>query len=89
MKTSIYEYSDYKSFVIDLIDKSEGKVRGRRRAIAKHIGCHVSHITLVLKGNGHFSLEQAESIARFFGLNEQETDFLFLLIKLLLLHLLC
>lgn len=78
MKSSLYEYRDYKDYFMDLID-SHG--RGRRKELAEHIGCQVSHITNVLSGSGHFSQEQAESAARFFGLHQQETEFLLLLVQ--------
>lgn len=81
MKSSIYEYRDYKRFLIDLIENDDTGGRGKRKELAESINCQVSHITNVLSGSGHFNPEQAEASARFFGLNLQETEFLLLLIQ--------
>ena len=78
MKTSIYEYNDYKAFLCDVI-ASGG--RGKRKEIAEAIRCQVSHVSMVLSGNGHFTQEQAEGIARYFGLTAMETEFLLLLLQ--------
>ena len=81
MKSSIYEYTDYKKFIVDLIESDESGGRGKRKGLAEAINCQVSHITNVLSGNGHFTAEQAEAAARFFGLNLAETEFLLTLIQ--------
>lgn len=80
MKSSIYEYRDYKTFIVDCIEGSSGG-RGKRKELAHSIGCQVSHVTNVLSGAGHFSPEQAEGTARFFGLNTHETEFFLLLVQ--------
>ena len=58
-----------------------GAAVGCMGILAETIGCQVSHITNVLSGSGHFNEEQAESAARFFGLNLHETEFFLLLIQ--------
>lgn len=81
MKSSIYEFKDYKKFLLELIKSSESKGRGKRLELAKYIGCQVSHITNVFTGSAHFSQEQAEAASRFFGLSQTETEFLLLLVQ--------
>lgn len=81
MKSSIYEYKDYKKYLVDLIENDESGGRGKRKDLAMAINSQVSHITNVLSGNGHLNPEQAEATARFFGLNLAETEFLFNLIQ--------
>ena len=81
MKSSIYEYRDYKKHLTDLIETDPNGGRGKRKALAEAIGCQVSHITNVLSGGGHFSQEQAEAAARFFGLNKGEIEFLLILVQ--------
>ena len=81
MKTSIFEYKDYKKFVNDLVDSSENGGRGKRKALADAIHCQGAFITHVLSGNYHFSLEQAEACSRFFGLSKDETEFFLTLVN--------
>lgn len=81
MKSSIYEYRDYKSYFLDLIESDPTHRRGKRKDMAEAISCQVSHITNVLSGIGHFNQEQTESAARFFGLSFAETEFLLQLVQ--------
>lgn len=81
MKNSIFEYSNYKKYLVDLIDSYASGSRGLRKSLAEATGCQVSHITNVLSGEAHLSPEQAEGAARFFGLNLEETEFLLLTIQ--------
>ena len=79
-KTSIYEYKSYKQLVLDWIDKTPNHGRGQRKLIAEAIGCQNPFITHVLSGDYHFSPEQAESCARYMGLNDADTEFFILLV---------
>jgi uncharacterized protein (TIGR02147 family) len=81
MKSSIFEYLDYKSYLCGLISSSSQGGRGKRKEMAEAIRCQVSHVSMVLSGDGHFSQEQAESIARFFGLTSVETEYLLVLLQ--------
>lgn len=81
-KLSIFEYSDYKKFLIDWIDQGPQKGRGLRKQLAEAIGCQTAFITHVLSGNYHLSLEQAEASSRWLGLNDPESRFLILLVLL-------
>lgn len=77
---SIYDYKDYKAFVIDWINLTPSKGRGQRMRLAEAIGCQTPFITHVLSGDYHFSLEQAEACARWMALNEVDTEFFVLLV---------
>lgn len=79
MKSSIYDYRDYKKYLNDLIDANGS--RGKRKLLAEFIGCQVSHISGVLGGETHFNFEQAEAAARFFGLSAKETEFFLLMVQ--------
>ncbi|RYZ87882.1 MAG: TIGR02147 family protein [Proteobacteria bacterium] len=81
MKSSIYEYRDYKKCVLDQIVSVAGEGRGKRKELADHIGCQVSHITNVLSGIWQFNQEQAQSTASFFGFSRPETEFFLLLVQ--------
>jgi uncharacterized protein (TIGR02147 family) len=79
-RISIYEFKDYKAFVIEWIVRTPNKGRGQRRRLAEAIGCQTPFVTHVLSGQYHFSLEQAEACARWMGLSEEETEFFILLV---------
>mgnify|MGYP001288338792 FL=1 len=55
--------------------------RGVRKALSEAIGSPTSHISQVLNGNSHFSLEQAEAVNEFLGHNGRESDFFLLLVQ--------
>lgn len=80
MKSSIYDYQDYKTYLNDVIENSGHGGRGKRKDLAAAIRCQVSHVSMVLSGDGHFNQEQAEAAARFFGFNAAEAEFLLLLV---------
>lgn len=81
MSKSIYEYSNYKIYLRDLIDSYPNGGRGVRKALAESIRCQLGYITQVLSGDNHFSLEQAEASARYFSLNKDERDFFLNLVQ--------
>ena len=81
MAQTIYEYSDYKLFVLDLIESAPQNGRGVRRRLAEFIGCQVAYVSHVLAANRDFSLEQAEAVSRFFSLRDDETEFFLLLVE--------
>ncbi len=81
MKSSIYEYRDYKVYITDLIENDPSGGRGKRKDLANAMSCQVSHVTNVLSGDGHLNPEQAHAASEFFGLSPLETEFLLMLIQ--------
>lgn len=79
-KASIYEYKNYKQYILDWMDKTPQQGRGQRKLLAEAIGCQTPFITHVLSGDYHFSLEQAEASARYLELNEHESEYFLLLV---------
>jgi uncharacterized protein (TIGR02147 family) len=77
----VYAYRDYKALVRDLITAQGNGGRGVRRLLAEALRCQVAYISHVLAGHYHFSAEQAEGCARFFGLPKEETEFFLLLVS--------
>ena len=80
-KSTIYEYKNYKQFVLDWMDKTPQNGRGQRKLLAEALSCQTPFITHVLSGDYHFSLEQAEACSRYIELNESETEFFILLVS--------
>jgi uncharacterized protein (TIGR02147 family) len=77
---SIFEFNDYKKFVIEWIEQAPHNGRGLRKGLAEAIGCQTPFITHVLAGTYHFSLEHADACARWMKLPEAEADFFLLLV---------
>lgn len=77
---SIYDYDDYKKFVIDWIEMGPSKGRGQRIQLAQALSCQTPFITHVLAGDYHFSPEQGAACAKWMGLNDIDTEYLILLI---------
>lgn len=80
LRLSIYEYKDYKKFIIDWIAQAPQNGRGMRKLMAEAIGCQTAFITHVLSGDYHLSLEQAEAAARWMELCTADAEFLLLLL---------
>jgi uncharacterized protein (TIGR02147 family) len=81
MTTSVFEFEDYKAFLLACIESAPNSGRGVRRELADFAGCQVAYVSHVLAGERHFNLEQAEAAARFFALRDDETEFFFLLVE--------
>lgn len=78
---SILDYVNYKEFLNDRLDEIDGTGRGARSRMSKSIGCQTAYTAQVLSGNAHFSLEQADSICTFLGLDAFQSDYFFNLIQ--------
>lgn len=78
---NIYSYDYYKSYLLDRVRTEPKAGRGVRLKMAKAIGCQVAYISHVLKADRHFSVDQAESITRFFGLNTDEAEYFIWLVE--------
>lgn len=82
MKKELFDYKDYKSYLDAYISSQPKGGRGVRLALANHIASPVSHISQVLNGNSHLSLEQAEGVNSFIGHTQEESQFFLILIQL-------
>jgi uncharacterized protein (TIGR02147 family) len=77
---SIFDFNDYRNF----LEKSlsvKGETRGFRTNLAKFLGCRLSHITQVIGGLNHLSLEFSYKTATFLKLSKSETHFFLLLVN--------
>lgn len=78
---SVFEARDYKSYLVERLPTS-GDGRGLRSKLAKKLRCQTAHISQVLNGNGHFSLENAAMIDVFLEHGPQESEYFMLLVHL-------
>ncbi len=77
---SIYEFYDYKKFILHWIEQTPNHGRGQRIKLAEAIGCQTPFITHVLSGNYHLSIEQAEACSRWLGLTNDDAEYFMLLV---------
>jgi uncharacterized protein (TIGR02147 family) len=80
IKLSVFEFKDYKKFIIDWMTHSPNNGRGLRKQLAEAIYCQTAYITQVLSGDNHLSLEQAEATTRWMGLANADAEFFLLLV---------
>jgi uncharacterized protein (TIGR02147 family) len=78
MLKEIFEYDDYKKYLTAALD-AEGE-RGRRSRMAEALSCQPAFVSLVLKGDGHFSQEHAVIINAFMEHREDEADYFMVLL---------
>jgi len=81
MQSHLFDYYDYKTYLNDRLN-DEGSPRGSRSRLAEAIGCQSAYVSSVLRGNAHFTPEQAENINHFFLHSEDESDFFLTLLQL-------
>lgn len=78
MSKSIFEYQDYKAYLIELI---QDRPRGEKSRIAEALRCHIAYISQVLNDAAQLSLEQADLLSAYLTLSEDEAEYLFLLVS--------
>lgn len=81
MKKSIYDYTHYKPFLLDLIRSRPYNGRGVKAALAKSLRIHTAYISQVLNKDAHFTLEQAEELTELLSLTQNESHFFLLLVQ--------
>lgn len=81
MGKQVYEFTDYKAYLLHALDTSE-TARGMRTRMAQALGCQTAFVSQVLNGHTHFSLEHAARIRTFLALSKDEGDFFMLLVHL-------
>lgn len=77
---SVYEFSDYKKFILHWIEQTPNRGRGQRIKLAAALGCQTPFITHVLSGDYHLSIEQAEACSRWLGLGGDDAEYFMLLV---------
>ena len=82
MKKNVFEYRDYKTYLLDFIDSQPRQGHGIQSQIASKLNCHSAYITQVLKKDANFSLEQAENLNSFLAHKSDEADFFLLLVQI-------
>ena len=81
MKNTIYDFDNYKSYVIEKINNSPSKGRGIKLKISEYLSCQTAFVSQVINGQPNFSLEQAVKLNKFFDHTKDESRFFILLIQ--------
>ena len=77
---SIYNYRDYKTYLVDL-SKEKGARSGFKSRLAEAARCNSAYISAVLGDKAHLSLEQAQNIGHHLELSNEESHFFLLLVQ--------
>lgn len=79
MKSSIYTYSNYEDYFSDVIE-AHSEDRGYKTRLAQAVNVHPSYITRISKGVVYMTPDQAASVARFWGFDADESEYLLWLV---------
>ncbi|MGZ3771606.1 MAG: TIGR02147 family protein [Bdellovibrio sp.] len=81
MKTSIFEYSDYKKYIEDYV-QALGEPWGYWGKLANAISCQPAYLSRCLKDKTHLTVDQILALSRFWSLSNQETEYLIFLLEM-------
>lgn len=78
----VFEYSDYKKYVLERVESTPEAGRGQWTKIARHLRAPLSTISLVFRGDRDLTPDQASDLCVYFGLTARETDYFLCLVDL-------
>ncbi len=78
---SIYEFTDYKKYINDRIADMPKRGRGQFKKISELLSVNSVVISQIFKGSRELSLEHANQLAAYFGLNDLEKEYFFVLVQ--------
>lgn len=81
MNISIFDFNDYRPFLLAFLSGQPKKGHGARSIWARVMGCQVAFVSHVLRGHYDLNLEQAEALGRHLALNKEEIEFFLLLVQ--------
>lgn len=79
-KFSVFEFKDYKAYLIHALDQRSITEKGQRTKFAEYLGCRPSYISAVLKENQDLSPEQAQRANEFLGHTANELEYFLTLV---------
>jgi uncharacterized protein (TIGR02147 family) len=80
-KPNVFEFQEYKAYLNAWIASHPSGGRGVKTKIAEQARCHLAHVSQVLSGFNHFTIEQADSLIPFLEHTEDEANFFLLLVE--------
>lgn len=78
---TVFTFNDYKKYFNGWVDLQPKNGYGEYRRVAQSLGLSTTMISQVFKGDKHLSMEMAADLCDYLGLNEDETDYLLLLVE--------
>lgn len=81
MKKSLFEYQNYKEFVLDWIASRPKNGRGQLSQIAKLLNISSVSVSYIFSGDRNLSEEQALELSEFLSFTEIESDYFLLLVQ--------
>jgi uncharacterized protein (TIGR02147 family) len=82
MKTVVFDYKDYKPYLIKALEDRLVIEKGQRSKLSKFIGCQPAYLSQVLNGSADFSAEQAVAVNQFLSHTVTEARFFLNLVLL-------
>lgn len=79
--TSIFEFSNYRSYLDSWIENLGDKAFGAKGKMARHMGISSSLFSQIMKEDKELTPDQASDLIDFLGLNELESDYFALLVE--------
>jgi len=81
MKNNLFEFQDYKEYLLKVLERMPGNGHGVRSQMATAMNSQVAFVSQVLNKDAHFNLDQAEDLNKFFGHTNDEADYFLLLVQ--------
>lgn len=81
MKKYIFDFTNYKPYLLNFIEAQPKKGYGFRTKLADLIDCKPAFLSQIFNGAANFNFEQAEAIAAYLKLNDDEIEYFFLLLQ--------
>jgi uncharacterized protein (TIGR02147 family) len=79
---TVFEFEDYKKFVLKRLEAMPKKGRGEMLRIAESLRMHSTRVSHIFKGKMNLTLEQACGLAKHLGLSALESEYFLLLVNL-------
>ncbi len=73
LEISVYQFKNYRDYLQSRL--GEGRRTGQKQRLAEALNCQPAHLSQVLKGKTHLSVEHAFRVNDFFAHNEFEGDY--------------
>lgn len=78
---NIFEYTDYKIYFNDWVSALPKAGRGEYRRLSQKLNISTTMVSQVFNGDKHLNLELASDICDYLQLDEQSTEYFFLLVE--------
>ena len=78
----IFNYLDYKTYVLERFSSMPRKGRGELGKIAKDLRMHPTRVSHIFRGDMNLTLEQACGVSHYLGLSSVESEYFLLLVNL-------